>query len=146
MTALYSFRSAMMHALRSAVATKPVLATSAALLDYLSADMACLRIERVRVLYLNKRNMLIKDQIMWEGSIDEVAFHCREVICRALELGAAALILVHNHPSGDAKPSSTDVSVTRAIAESGRRLGIVVHDHLVIASGGFSTMRGMGLI
>uniref|UniRef100_UPI0030DCC745 JAB domain-containing protein n=2 Tax=Pseudomonadota TaxID=1224 RepID=UPI0030DCC745 len=92
-----------------------VLANWQALLDYLRADMAHHPIERFRVLHLNSKNMLIRDELMGEGTIDEAAVYVREVIRRAIELGSAALILVHNHPSGDPSPSRADIEITRQI-------------------------------
>lgn len=131
---------------RGQVAARPVLANWQALLDYLRADMAHHVIERVRVLHLNSRNMLIRDELMSEGSIDEAALYVREVIRRALELGSAAIILVHNHPSGDPAPSRADIELTRSVAEAGKRLGIALHDHIIIGTEGHSSLRSMGLI
>ncbi|MGN6375949.1 MAG: RadC family protein [Sphingomonas sp.] len=132
--------------LRADVAEKPVLANWQALLDYLRADMAHHTIERVRVLHLNTRNMLIRDEEISRGSIDEAAVHVREVIRRAIDLGSAALILVHNHPSGDPSPSRADIDLTRAIAEAGKRLNIIVHDHVIVGTSGHASLRAMGLI
>lgn len=130
-----------------AEATKrPVLSNWQALLDYLHADMAHHGVERFRVLHLNTRNMLIRDELMGEGSIDQAPVYIREVIRRALALGSAAIILVHNHPSGDPSPSRADIDVTRAIAEAGKRLGIAVHDHLIIGTSGHVSLRAQGLI
>ncbi len=100
---------------------RPVLSNWQALLDYLHADMAHHGVERVRVLHLNTRNMLIRDELMGQGSIDQAPVYVREVIRRAIDFGSAALILVHNHPSGDPSPSRADIDVTRAIAEAGKR-------------------------
>jgi DNA repair protein RadC len=116
------------------------------LLDYLRADMAHLTIERVRVLYLNSKNMLIRDEIASEGSIDQAAIYIREVVKRAIDLGATAIVLVHNHPSGDSAPSRQDISMTREIADVGKKLGISVHDHVIIGRDGFTSMRSAGLI
>jgi len=132
--------------MRAEISDKPVLANWQALLDYLHAEMAHHPIERVRVLHLNTRNMLIRDEKISEGSIDEAAVHVREVIRRAIDLGSAALILVHNHPSGDPAPSRADIDLTRSIIEAGKRLGIAVHDHIIIGTQGHSSLRSMGLI
>jgi DNA repair protein RadC len=132
--------------LRADVKEQPILASWQALLDYLRADMAHLTIERVRVLHLNSKNMLIRDEVMAEGSIDQAAIHIREVIRRAIDLGSAAIILVHNHPSGDPQPSRADIALTRDIADAGRKLGISVHDHVIIGAQGHSSMRAMGLL
>ena len=132
--------------LRNEVAARPVLANWQALLDYLRADMAYLGVERVRVLHLNSRNMLIRDDHMGDGSIDQAAIYTREVIRRAIDLGSAALILVHNHPSGDPSPSRQDIDVTRQIIDAGKRLNISVHDHVIIAGQGHVSLRAKGLL
>jgi len=132
--------------LKSEVSERPVLASWQALLDYLRADMAFLSIERVRVLHLNTRNILIRDDHMGDGSIDQAAIYVREVVKRAVELGSSSLVLVHNHPSGSPEPSRQDVTVTRQIVEATRPLGVTVHDHLIIGSEGHSSMRAMGLL
>jgi DNA repair protein RadC len=132
--------------LRAAVADRPVLSNWQALLDYLRADMAHHARERVRVLHLNTKNMLIRDELMSEGSIDEAAVYVREVIKRAMDLGSAAIILVHNHPSGDPSPSRADIDVTRNMAEAGRRMGIAVHDHIIMGTSGHSSLRALGLL
>lgn len=126
--------------------SRPILSNWQALLDYLHADMAHHGVERFRVLHLNTKNMLIRDEVMSKGSIDQAAVHVREVIRRAIDLNSSALILVHNHPSGDPSPSSADIDVTRNIAEAGRRLGITVHDHLIIGARGHVSLRSQGLI
>ncbi len=132
--------------LQANVAERPVLANWQALLDYLRADMAHHAIERFRVLHLNTRNMLIRDEVMSKGSVDQAAVHVREVIRRAIDLGSSAIILVHNHPSGDPSPSRADIEITRTIAEAGKRLGIAVHDHIVIGIDGYVSLRAQGLI
>ncbi len=131
---------------RSEVAQKPVLGSWQALIDYLHIDMAHLTVERVRVLYLNSKNMLIHDEHVGDGSIDEAAIHPREVIRRALDLGSTALILVHNHPSGSPEPSRADIQITNKIAEAGRLLGIIVHDHIIIGTSGHVSLKAKGLI
>ncbi len=144
--ALKIVQAAALRMLRDPVATMPVLGSWQALLDYLRADLAHLSVERVRVLHLNSRNMLIRDELMSEGSVDQAAVHVREVIRRALDLGSVAIILVHNHPSGDPAPSRADIQLTRDIVEAGRKLGVAVHDHLIIGASGHSSMRAMGLL
>ena len=135
-----------MRLLKSQVVERPVLGSWQALLDYLHADMAHNPVERVRVLYLNSKNMLIRDEQMSEGSVDEAAVYVREVMRRALECHATALILVHNHPSGDPSPSSQDIKLTRDIVEAGRHLKVSVYDHVIIGTRGHSSLRAMGLI
>lgn len=131
---------------RSEVAEKPVLSSWQALLDYLTIDMAHLTVERVRVLYLDTRNRLIQDHHVGDGSVDEAAIHPREVIRRGLDIGSTALILVHNHPSGNPEPSRADIHITRRIAEAGRLLGITVHDHVIIGRNGHVSLKAKGLI
>jgi len=132
--------------LRAEVAAKPVLSNWQAVLDYLRADMAHHGNERVRVLHLNTRNMLIRDELMNEGSIDEAPVYVREVIRRAIDLKSASIILVHNHPSGDPSPSRADIDLTRAVVEAGKKMGIAVHDHIIVGTHGFVSLRGQGLI
>ncbi len=125
---------------------KPLLSSWDALLDWLRADMGPIEIERVRILYLNSRNMLIRDEVASEGSIDQSAIHVREVVKRALELSAAALIIVHNHPSGNPDPSRQDIAMTRDIAEAAGKLGIVLHDHIIVGGSDYRSLRAMGLL
>lgn len=132
--------------LRGNAIDRPVLSNWQALLDYLHADMAHHAIERVRVLHLNSRNMLIRDELVSTGTIDQSALHVREVIRRAIDLGSAAIILVHNHPSGDPAPSRADITLTKDIIDAGRPLGIAVHDHVIIGSTGHASLKSMGLI
>lgn len=132
--------------LRSRASERPILTNWQALADYLHADMAHRLIERVRVLHLNTKNALIRDELVSEGSIDQAAVHVREIVRRALELGSAALILVHNHPSGDPEPSRQDITLTRELMAALKPLGIAVHDHVVIGSKGQASLRALGLI
>ena len=131
---------------RTGVQEQPVLGNWQALLDYLTIDMAHLTHERVRVLYLDTRNRLIHDHLVGDGSIDEAAIHPREVVKKALDLGASALILVHNHPSGSPEPSRADIQITQRIAEAGRLLNIVVHDHVIVGRQGSVSLKAKGLI
>lgn len=131
---------------RGQVQQRPVLSSWQALLDYLTIDMAHLTVERVRVLYLDTRNHLILDHHVGDGSIDEAAIHPREVVKKALEVGATALILVHNHPSGKPEPSRADIQITTRIADAGKLLGITVHDHVIIGRSGHVSFRAKGLI
>ena len=144
--ALKIVQATSLRMLKGEIAEKPLLSSWDALLDYLRADMGTLDIERVRVLYLNTRNMLIRDELASEGSIDQSAIYVREVVKRALELGAAAIILVHNHPSGSPEPSRQDIAITRDIAAAAAKLGITLHDHIIIGGSDYRSMRGMGLI
>ena len=117
-----------------------------ALMDYLRADMAHEPIERVRVLFLNTKNLLIANEKMWDGSVDESAVHIREIMKRALQLEATAIIIVHNHPSGDPSPSQQDIRLTRDLVEAGRHLKVTVHDHVIIGANGHSSLRALGLL
>ena len=123
-----------------------MLAGWQALLDYLRADMAWLTIERIRVLHLNGKNVLMRDEIVSEGTVDQAALQVREVIRRALEIGSSSLILVHNHPTGDPQPSRADIQLTRDIVEAGKRLGVAVHDHIIIGANGHVSLRAQGLM
>jgi DNA repair protein RadC len=131
---------------RTEATSQPVLASWQALIDYLTIDMAHLTVERVRVLYLDTRNRLIRDEHVADGSIDEASIHPREVIRRALDLGATAIIIVHNHPSGSPEPSRADIQITNRIAEAGRLMGITVHDHVIIGREGHVSLKAKGLI
>lgn len=144
--ALQLVRIAATRMAREKVREAPVIGSWQALIDYLTIDMAHLTVERVRVLYLNTRNMLILDDLVGEGSVDEAAIHPREVIRRALDIGATALILVHNHPSGSPQPSRADIEITNRIAEAGRLLGVTVHDHVIIGREGHVSLRAKGLV
>ena len=144
--ALRAVQATAIRLIKSEVADRPVLANWQALLDYLRADMAHHVVERFRVLHLDTRNRLVRDEVMSEGSIDQAAVYVREVVKRALELGSAAVILVHNHPSGDPSPSRADVDITKTIAAAGKPLGVTVHDHLIIGTKGHVSLRAQGLI
>jgi len=132
--------------LKGEVAARPILGSWQALTDYLHVAMAYRMNESARVLHLNSRNMLIRDELISEGSVDQAAVYVREVARRALELGSAAIILVHNHPSGDPSPSRQDIALTKEIIGALKPFGIQVHDHVVIASGGHASLRALGLI
>lgn len=125
---------------------RPVMTSFQAVIDYLHARLAHELTEEFRVLFLNNRNILIRDERFGEGTVNQAPVYPREVVKRALELQASALILVHNHPSGDPTPSRDDVQLTRAIADAARPLGISVHDHLVIARSGHASLKAQGLI
>jgi DNA repair protein RadC len=132
--------------LKAEAVGKQVLGSWQALMDYLAADMGFLPIERVRVLYLNAKNMLIRDHLLSEGSVDEAAVYVREVIRAAVDCHATAMILVHNHPSGDPQPSRQDIQLTREIIDAARPLRIQVHDHVIVGAGKHYSMREKGLI
>ena len=132
--------------LETRVEGRPILSSWDALGDYLQAAMAHSPVEEVRVLFFNAKNMLLANEAMWRGSVDEAAVHVREVISRAIALGATAIIIVHNHPSGDPSPSQQDIRLTRDLIEAGRHMRVTVHDHVIVGSQGRSSMKALGLI
>jgi DNA repair protein RadC len=132
--------------LEARIEEEPVLSSWEALGDYLHAAMAHSRVEEVRILFLNAKNMLIANEALWRGSIDEASVHVREVIARAIALGATALIIVHNHPSGDPSPSQQDIRLTRDLVEAGRHMKVTIHDHVIVGTQGRTSMRAVGLI
>lgn len=132
--------------LETRIEGRPILSSWDALGDYLQAAMAHSPIEEVRVLFLNAKNMLLANEAMWRGSVDESAVYVREVISRAITLGATAIIIVHNHPSGDPSPSSQDIRLTKELIEAGRHMRVTVHDHVIVGAQGRRSMKALGLI
>lgn len=128
------------------IADRPLLSSWSALLDYCRASLAGEPVERFRILFLDRKNRLIRDEQQQRGTIDHTPLYPREVVKRALELGATALILVHNHPSGDPTPSAADIAMTREVKDIAQKLGIEVHDHIVVAAGGARSLRQLGLM
>ena len=131
---------------REPVAKRAVISSSSQLLAYIRTALAHEAREQFRVLFLDKKNRLIADEVQQKGTVDHTPVYPREVIKRTLELGATALILVHNHPSGDPSPSTADVQMTRQIIDVARPLGVTVHDHIVIGKAGHASMKGLKLI
>jgi DNA repair protein RadC len=131
---------------KGAVAKRPVLSSWSAVLDYCRAAMAFGEKEQFRLRFLDKRNALIADEVQQSGTIDHTPVYPREVVKRALELSASALILVHNHPSGDPSPSAADIRMTKEIAEVAKPLGITVHDHIIVGRDGHASLKGLRLI
>jgi DNA repair protein RadC len=127
------------------VAKRTVISSWSALLAYVKLALAHESREQFRVLYLDKKNQLIADEVMNRGTVDHAPVYPREVVRRALEVSASSLILVHNHPSGDPSPSSADVEMTRQVVEAGRSLRITVHDHLVVGRYGVASLKALGL-
>jgi DNA repair protein RadC len=125
---------------------KPILSSWSELIDYCRSQMAYQSIEQFRILFLDKKNRLIADEVQQSGTVDHTPVYPREVIKRSLELSATALILVHNHPSGDPAPSSADVRMTREIADIAKPLGITLHDHLIIGRSGHASLRSLKLL
>jgi DNA repair protein RadC len=131
---------------RGQVKGRPVLSSWSAVLDYCRTAMAFADKEQLRVLFLDKRNQLIADELQQTGTVDHTPVYPREVVKRALELSSTAIILVHNHPSGDPMPSTTDIEMTRSIAEIAKPLGIAVHDHIIVGKEGHASLKGLKLI
>ena len=132
--------------LETRIEGQPVLSSWDALGDYLHAQMAHRRTEEVRILFLNAKNMLIANEALWQGSVDEASVHVREIIARAIALGATALIIVHNHPSGDPTPSPDDRVVTEQLVQAGKVLDIPVQDHVIIGRGRYISFAEAGLL
>ncbi|WP_404862003.1 DNA repair protein RadC [Georhizobium sp. MAB10] len=132
--------------LKGEIAARQVLASWQQVIDYCHAAMAFETREQFRILFLDKKNVLIADEVQQTGTVDHTPVYPREVMRRALELSASALILVHNHPSGDPTPSRADIDMTRTIVETGKPLGIVVHDHIIIGRQGHASLRGLQLM
>ena len=131
---------------RDAACARPVLSSWRALSAYVRAALAQLPREQFRALYLDRRNILMRDELVADGTVDHAPVYPREVIRRALELSASALILVHNHPSGDPTPSQADIVMTRQIVDAARVFGLQVHDHLVVGREGSASFRSLGLM
>lgn len=132
--------------LRQDIEGRPIIGSWHAVLDYVRAAMGHLRIENFRVLYINNRNILIADEVMGEGTVNQSAVYPREVLKRALEVGATAMVLVHNHPSGDITPSREDIDLTVTIQNAARPLGISLHDHVIVTHNQHVSFRGLGLL
>lgn len=132
--------------LRETVMDQPVISSWRALLDYLRAVMAHEKREQFRLLFLDNKNRLIADEVQSEGTINHTAVYPREVARRALDLHATAVILAHNHPSGDPKPSREDIRMTKELASALGSLGIAVHDHVILAKGGHASFKTLGLL
>lgn len=131
---------------RAGVANQPILSSWQALLDYCHTSLAHTSVERMHILYLNRKNMLICDEEQQKGTIDQTQAYPREIIRRALELSAAALILVHNHPSGDPAPSQSDIDFTKRLNTVAQAMGIVLHDHLIIGKNDHFSFRTNGAL
>jgi DNA repair protein RadC len=136
----------MSHSLRVAALRGPVLSTSALLLDYLRLELAAERLEQLRVLYLDVNNALLCDVVLSRGSVSEVRVSPREIVREAIEVGATAIILVHNHPSGDPTPSPEDVRITQRVAAAAAIFDVTLHDHLIVAQDGWSSLAALGLL
>ena len=145
-TELKVVQAAASRLLRSAVKKRPVLSSWSTVLDYCRSAQGFADREQFRVLFLDKRNQLIADELQQVGTVDHTPVYPREVIKRALELSATAIILVHNHPSGDPTPSQADIQMTKAIVDIASPLGISVHDHIIVGRNGHASMKGLKLM
>jgi len=144
--ALKVVEAAALRLARAKVMGRPALSSWEALLDYCAAAMGRSQTEEFRVLFLDRKNVLLADEVQNKGTVDHTPVYPREVMKRALELGASALILVHNHPSGDPTPSRGDILMTREITAAAKALKIEVHDHLVIGRGRHASFKSLGLL
>ncbi len=145
-TELKLIRAAALRLMKGEVISRPLLSSWTAILEYCRAAMAFETKEQFRILFLDKKNQLIADEVQQEGTVDHTPVYTREVIKRALELSASAIVLVHNHPSGDPTPSIADIDMTRKILDAGSKLGIVLHDHVIIGRQGHASFKGSKLI
>ena len=145
-TVLKIVREAAIRLARAPVSENPVLSSWLDLLDYCSAAMASLRTEQFRLLFLDRKNMLISDEIQQQGTVDHTPLYPREVVRRALALHASSIIMVHNHPTGDPTPSKADIDMTRHVRDALATVGIKLIDHLVIGRKGHSSFKAMSLL
>ncbi|MBA2932680.1 hypothetical protein HZF05_01100 [Sphingomonas sp. CGMCC 1.13654] len=143
---LATIHEAMIAAARGRCMDGPLFAGSRAVTDYLMLGMSHLRYEQVRVLFLTVRNGLIGDEVLARGTVDQAPIYPREILKRALEVGAAGIVVAHNHPSGDRNPSMADIRASRALREGGEALGVALLDHLILARSGWTSLRAEGHI
>lgn len=144
--AIRAIRAAGLRLLKQDMMERPVLSSWQRLVDYCEAAMAGENKEHFRLLFLNKKNEVIADEVQQSGTVDHTPAYPREIMKRSLELGATALILVHNHPSGDPTPSDADIQMTKQIIAAAKPFDIVIHDHLIVSRNGTSSFKNLGLI
>lgn len=144
--AIKAAQAAALRLARAEAMERPVMSSWRKVLDYCRASMAYDRNEAFRLLFLDRKNRLMADEVQQRGTVDHTPVYPREVVKRALEIGATALIMVHNHPSGDPTPSRADIDMTRAVKDAAEKLGISLHDHIIIAGGEHASLKGLGLI
>ena len=145
-TELKIVQEAALRLAQTRILDRPLLSSWSAVIDYCNASMAYSPKEQFRILFLDRKNVLIADELQQEGTIDHTPVYPREVIKRALEVGASSIILVHNHPSGDPAPSRADIEMTKQIIEAARPLKITIHDHLIIGKADHASFRSLGLM
>lgn len=144
--ALKTIQVAAQRLVRDEVMNKPILSSWQRLMDYCRATMAHSKIESFRVLYLNHRNELIADEVQQRGTVDHTPVYPRQVVKRGLELHATALIMVHNHPSGDPTPSKADIEMTKEVRDVCEKLGIALHDHIIVSKSGSTSFKDLGIL
>ncbi len=144
--ALKTVQAAALRLAREEVMARPVIGSWERLLAYCRMAMAHAKTEQFRLLFLDRKNALIADELQQRGTVDHTPVYTREVVKRALDLGASAIIMVHNHPSGDPTPSKADILMTREVREAAEKLGIVLHDHVIIGRGEHASFKALGLL
>jgi DNA repair protein RadC len=145
-TELKLMRAAALRLMKAEILARPLLSSWDQLIGYLKADQGFEHREHFRILFLDKRNRLIADEVQGQGTVDHTPVYVREVVKRALELSSTAIILVHNHPSGDPAPSRADIDMTKQIVEAARPLGVTVHDHIIVGKSGHTSFKGLRLL
>jgi DNA repair protein RadC len=145
-TQLKIVRASALRLMRSTIMQRPVLGSWTAVLEYCRAAMGFEPKEQFRILFLDKKNRLIADEVQQEGTVDHTPVYVREVVKRALEHSASAIVLVHNHPSGDPTPSRADIDMTRQIIDAAKPLGIAIHDHIIVGRQGHASFKSLRLI
>jgi DNA repair protein RadC len=143
--ALVVTREAGLRLVRAELRERPLLGSWQKVLDYCTASLAFGKIEEFHLLFLDRKNALIADERQQHGTVDHTPVYPREVVKRALELGASALIMVHNHPSGDPTPSKADIETTREVAKAAALLGVTLHDHIIVGRGRHTSLKSLGL-
>lgn len=146
LTSLKTVQAAALRLMAEPLMKRPVLRTWDQLIAYCRASMGFEKVEQFRVLYLDRKNLLVADEIHQRGTIDHTPVYPREVVRRALEHGASALIMVHNHPSGDTTPSKADIEMTNEVSKAALALGIILHDHVIVGRSGHTSFKATGLI
>lgn len=144
--ALKIVQEAALRLTREEIMNQSAIGSWQQLLDYLRASMSHEDKEHFRLLFLNRKNAIIADEMQQSGTVDHAPIYPREVVKRALDFGASAIIIVHNHPSGDSTPSKADIAMTKEVREACQKLGIELHDHVIVAKGGHHSFKSMGLL
>jgi DNA repair protein RadC len=145
-TQLKLVRAGALRLMQGGIMQRPVLASWTAVLDYCRAAMGFEAREQFRILFLDKKNRLIADEVQQQGTVDHTPVYVREIVKRSLELSASAIILVHNHPSGDPTPSRADIDMTNQIVSAAKPLGVTIHDHIIVGRHGHASFKGLKLI